>query len=166
MGRGHAPQETWPLPSWPLCSECAFEDGAHCRRPPSASALGGGDTVSITPTRDLGEADSAGRFVEDEGDHLRGQGRLPAGAGWSSAWRSRLLGALGEIAIDPVFRNQPRAPLGLDGLEHRDDAPVEGGEADAEGLRGLLASVDEALGRSVGVAVGRDRPCDGARGVL
>jgi hypothetical protein len=51
--------------------------------------------------------------------------------------------SLGEVPLELADRDEPRAPLSLDGGDCRHDAPVEGGEADAECLRGLLARVDE-----------------------
>jgi len=48
--------------------------------------------------------------------------------------------------------------------DRRDDAAVEGGEADAERLRGLLAGVDDSFDRSVELTV-RRRHRDGSRSV-
>lgn len=129
----------------------------HGRRPPLASAVAGGDAVAVEPVGDLGEAAFLCALAADACDHLCWERRPPPCARCCSSRLPRLLGAFGEVALELGGRDQSRAPFGLDRRDRRDDAPVEGGEADAERLRGLLARVDEAFGQSVDIVVGRDR---------
>lgn len=123
----------------------ARENGAYGGRPPLAPALGGGDTVPIEPAGDFGQAHSAGRFAEDPGDDVRGQSGLPARTFWSSTRCSRLLGALGEVALELGGGDESSPPFGLDGCDRGYDSSVERREADAECLGGLLARVDKAV---------------------
>jgi predicted RNase H-like HicB family nuclease len=56
---------------------------------------------------------------------------------------ARLLGPLGEVALELGHGDQASTPLGLDRGDHRDDPPDERRQADAERLGGLLTRVGE-----------------------
>src|SRR5437870_13304132 len=99
----------------------------------------------IQSPRDLSEADSLGVLAADALDDVRRDRGAAAQSRDSGARFARLLGALGEVALELGDRDQAPAPLSLDGCDRRHDAPVEGGEADAERLRRLLAGVDDRL---------------------
>jgi hypothetical protein len=93
----------------------------------------------------LREALAGGVSGADALDEL---GREGGGAARRSGRSSRLArgpAPLGEEPLEFVGRDQACAPRHLDGLDVREDASVEGGAADAEGLGCLGACVREPL---------------------
>lgn len=121
----------------------------------------------VQPARDLAEAGSLGVLAADASDHVGREGRLAAGPRCSPPLYPRLLLALGEVAREFADRNQPRAPVGLDGCDRRNDAPVERRQADAEHLRCLLSRVGELLDRPVEpTVVRRERTSRASRAPL
>ena len=69
--------------------------------------------------------------------------RQGCGATWRRRPRSRSSRPplLRKESLQLVDGNEPRAPRHLDRLDERQDAPIEGGTTDAEGLGGLCAGV-------------------------
>jgi hypothetical protein len=123
---------------------CRVEQyGADTRWPPLASALAGRDIVTVKPPRDLAQAGSPCVLTADASDHLERERRLAAGPRSSPPLPPRLFSSLGEVALELADRDQPCAPLRLDGRNRGHDPPVERRQADAERLRGLLARVRE-----------------------
>jgi hypothetical protein len=110
-----------------------------------ASALAGGDIVMVEPACDLTEGGTVGVLAVYTGDHLRRECRFAAGARCAPRPSARFLLSLGEVAFELADRDQPRAPLGLDGRDRRHHAPVERRQADAERLRSLIPRVRERL---------------------
>jgi len=141
------------------------KNGPHCRWPPLASALAGGDAVAVESAGDLSEAASLCALAAEALDHVGWERRPAACAGSPPPWRPRLLGALGQVALELSGRDQPRAPLGLYGRDRWHDTTVERREADAECLRGLLARVHETLERVVELGLVQPRHADRSRGV-
>lgn len=139
----------------------AVEHGPHRRGPPLASALTGRDIVTVEPARDLGEGGPTCVLAVDAGDHVGRECRLAPGPCDSPPPHPRLRLSLGEVPLEFADRDQPRAPLGLDGRDRWYNAPVESGQADAERLSSLLARIHEAVDRSADTAVVRRERADG-----
>ncbi len=87
-------------------------------------------------------------LATDAGDDVGWERWLTARTRSAAGPRARFFPPFGEVPLEFVGADQPRAPLGLDGCNRRDDAPVEGGEADAEHMCGLLARVHQPIDSS------------------
>ena len=86
-----------------------------------------------------------GAFAADPFDDFGWGTRLSTGPRPRIGSRPWWLRSLGEVALEFRDRDEASASLGRDCCDHRDDATVERGQADAERLGGLLARVRESL---------------------
>jgi hypothetical protein len=118
-----------------------LENGAHGRRPPLLTAVGGRDPRGDEIVGDLTEAPTAEALVTNALRHLEWDDR--------SASPRRLLeprpccaSPVGGESLELVDGDQAGAPGQLDRLDVRQQ-PSEGGAADAKCLGGLAASVGE-----------------------
>jgi hypothetical protein len=135
----------------------ADEDGAHRRRPPLPTAVRRRDAVRVECAGDVGEAPAAGVLEADVLDDAPREGRR-------APWCPVLAGFPGqfEVLVEEAFElcvgDQPLSPRRLHRAHGRDDATVDRGDADAEGLGRLLAAVGETLGLDDLLQLARRRP--------
>ena len=121
------------------------QDGANRGWPPLSATLRGSRTIGVEPAGDLAEAAAVRVLALDARHEVRRDGPLATHGPRCPARNARLLGSLGNVALELRDRNQPSAPLGQNRRDHGDDAPVERGEANAERLGGLRACVRESF---------------------
>jgi hypothetical protein len=108
-------------------------------------AVRGRHAVVVERPRYLGEASSARVLEPDSLDDPSRQRWWPA-CGAAFTGLARRLKVLAEKALELGDRDQPLAPGRLDRVDSRDDAAVNGGDADAERFGGLFAAVGEPFG--------------------
>jgi len=104
----------------------------------------GGYPTSVEVARDLTEGPAGLTLRSDVVDEFRREDARPS---WfrlvcpPSSWPP----PFGEQSRELVDRDEPGSPRHLDRLDEWQDAPVEGGSADAEGLGRLRARIREPL---------------------
>jgi len=110
-----------------------------------APAVRGRYVASVQVACDLAEA-LAGRALYADAVHDLGRkGYGPSGRAWLASPLARRTLPLADESLELIDRDELRSPRHLDGLDVREDAPVEGRATDAERIGRLRAGVGEPL---------------------
>src|SRR5687767_9740951 len=119
-----------------LARRCAEQDCAHCRWPPASAAVGGLYAVGCQPAGDLAQASALCVLEPDPLDDGRGQHGRTSGPATCRCW-SCPVAVLTQEPLELCNGDEPLTPGCLDGVDCRYDVPVDGRDAEAEGLRRL-----------------------------